>query len=138
MKLISVIIGALFLQSGIAFAAATPNLVGTWDAVSGYWSATGTESNPAPAEQFQKPVHQKLIIAAQQEKTFNGNTFLYNGQSRFIAGVIGADGKSIILSSDNGSSAGSVNQDNNQISICGASILSTRNFAFCTVFKRAK
>ena len=52
MKLISVIIGALFLQSGIALAAA-PNLVGTWEPVSGYWSATGTESNPAPAEQFQ-------------------------------------------------------------------------------------
>ena len=105
---------------------------------SGNWSATGTESHPAPAELFQKPLHQKLIIVAQQANAFNGSNVLYNGKSRFLAGVIGLDGKSLVLSIDNGVSTGLFNPDNSQISFCGISILSTRNFAFCTVFKRAK
>jgi len=138
MKLKSIIIGGLFLQAGLTFAANTPNIVGVWEATSGYWSQTGTDSNPAPVELSQKPIQQNIIIQSQQGNAFNGITIRNSGESRNLAGVIGPDGKSLIISIDYGAGTGLLAEDGAQLSYCGTTIQLTRNFAFCTIFKRVK
>lgn len=137
MKLKTAIIATIFLQVGTAFAAA-PNLVGTWEAVSGYWASTGTDSKPAPAELAQKPVQKKLVIQAQQGNAFNGASIRYTGESRLLAGVIAADGKSLLFSTDYGISSGSLSKDNSQINFCGTTIELNRNMAYCTTFQKVK
>lgn len=137
MKLKSIIIAGLVLQSGLTFAA-PPNMVGTWEAVSGYWAGTGTEMNPAPAELSQKPVQQKLVIGVQEESAFHGVSIRQGGESRNLAGVIGPDGRSLVFSIDYGTGSGTLSADGTQMTNCGTTIQLTRNFAFCTVFKKAK
>ncbi len=137
MKQIKVILGAVLLQAGVALADA-PNLVGNWEVVSGYSALNGTSTNPAPSELFQTPMYKDLIIDDQKENAFTGHLTRDNGEKRFLAGVFGPDGKSVFLSTDNGSHIGSVSQDNNQLSTCGNTVSSTRNRSYCTVFKRVK
>jgi len=138
MNLKSIIIAGVFLHTGLTFAADAPNIVGTWEATSGYWSQTGTDSNPAPVELSQKPIQQNLIIQAQQGNTFHGTTIRSSGESRNLAGVIGPDGKSLIFSIDYGAGTGLLTEDGSQMRYCGTTIQLTRNFAFCTIFKKVK
>jgi len=138
MKLKSIIIGGLFVQAGLTFAANTPNIVGVWEATSGYWSQTGTDSNPAPVELSQKPIQQNIIIQSQQGNAFHGITIRHSGESRNLAGVIGPDGSSLVISIDYGTGTGLLAEDGAQMSYCGTTIQLTRNFAFCTIFKRVK
>ena len=88
MKNLSSIVGlSLAVMVGSSFAADAPNIVGTWEATSGYWSQTGTDSNPAPAELSQKPVQQNIIIQVQQGNAFHGATIRYSGgESKFSWG----------------------------------------------------
>ena len=137
MKKIKVMLGVVPVQAGAALATAL-NLVGSWEVVSGYSSLNGTSTNPAPTELSQTPMYKDLIIDDQKENVFTGHLTRDNGEKRFLAGVFGPDGKSVFLSTDNGSHIGSVSQDNNQLSTCGNTVSSTRNRSYCTVFKRVK
>ena len=139
MKNLSSIVGlSLAVMVGSSLAADTPNIVGTWEATSGYWSQTGTDSNPALAELSQKSVQQNIIIQVQQGNAFHGTTIRYSGESRNLAGVIGPDGRSLFFSIDYGAGTGLLSEDGNQMRYCGTTIQVTRNFAFCTIFKRVK
>ena len=138
MKKLLLVAFSFVVMVGSSVAADGPNLVGTWEAISGYWSQTGTDSNPAPAELSQKPVQQNIIIQAQQGNAFHGLTIRYSGESRNLAGVIGPDGKSLFFSIDYGAGTGLLSEDGNQMRYCGTTLQLTRNFAFCTTFKRVK
>jgi len=138
MKNLFLVVLSFAMMTGSSFAADGPNIVGTWEAISGYWSQTGTDSNPAPAELSQKSVQQNIIIQAQQGNAFNGVKVRFSGECRFLAGVIGPDGRSLFLSIDYGAGTGLLSEDGNQMRYCGTTIQLTRNFAFCTMFKRVK
>jgi hypothetical protein len=138
MKLKSIIVLGLLTQAGQAFAVDIPNIVGTWEATSGYWSQTGTDSNPAPTELSQNSIHQNLIIVNQQGNAFHGKTIRSSGESRNLAGVIGLNGKSLFVSIDYGTGTGSLSEDGSEIWYCGTTIQLTRNFAFCTTFKKMR
>lgn len=138
MKLIKLIIGVLSLQVGVAFASTAPNLVGNWEAVSGYWSFTGSVENPAPSKLSQKPLHTKMTISEQEGSVFVGKIVRYDGELREVAGAIHPDGKTIDLSIDNSETRAILSQNNNQLSSCGTTVSISHNRAFCTIFRKVK
>ena len=130
-------VGVVGLGAGFTYAAESPQLIGSWEASSGYWAYIGTAANPAPPEFSQTPLHIKLNVVEQKGNAFSGHMTRYDGERRNLVGVISPDGKSIYLSLDNAIENASLSKNNAELITCGTTVQTVHNRAHCTVFKRA-
>ena len=136
-KLMAAVAGLIGLGSGFSYAADSPQLIGAWEASSGYWAYAGTAANPAPVEFSQTPLHIKLNVTEQKGNAFSGYMTRYDGDKRNLVGVIAPDGKSIYLSLDSAIENASLSKNNSELTACGITVQTVHNRAHCTVFKRA-
>jgi len=138
MKKIKIIVIFLLVQASNSFGATTPDLLGSWIAVSGYFSSTGTPSAPAPVIFSKYSLVTEILISDQENSAFSGISFLINGEKRNIAGVLQTDDKSIYISQDNAILIGHLSLDNTQMVLCGSNVLTNINTATCGVFNKTK
>jgi len=126
------------LFSNMAFAQSTPNVIGTWEAISAVIASSGTEEKQSRLVLSNKKdaAILKFVISTQEGGAFQGETHWRDGVKNLVVGVFHGDGKSITFSSDVGVGTGYV--ANNEMEICSASILTTKNRASCTLLKKVK
>ena len=126
------------MSAGFAYAQTTPNLVGTWDAVSAVSASSGTEDKQSRLVLSNKKDSAiiKFTISTQDGAAFQGETTWRDGVKNLVVGVFHKDGKTLILSSDVGVGTGYV--VNNEMEFCSASVLTTKNRASCTLLKKVK
>ena len=129
----------IFFHSSTIFAATTQlNLLGTWTAISGSWSFTGTKNNFIKTKLLQEPLHPQLEIIEQKGAAFSGDFKRYDGKGPIVAGVIAPDNQHIYMSLDSSSAVGTFDQANLTLTICGTTVENTHNRAFCSIYKKDK
>lgn len=123
---------------GFAYAQTTPNILGTWEAVSAVSSASGTEDKQSRLVLSNKKdaAILKFTISTQDGGAFHGETIWRDGVKNFVSGVFHRDGKTLTFSSDVGVGTGYVMND--EMEFCSASVLTTKNRASCTQLKKVK
>ena len=123
---------------GFSYAQTTPNILGTWEAVSAVSSASGTEDNQSRLVLSNKKdaAILKFTISTQDGAAFHGETIWRDGVKNFVSGVFHRDGKTLTFSSDVGVGTGYVMND--EMEFCSASVLTTKNRASCTQLKKVK
>ena len=128
----------IIMFASSCYAQSVPNLKGNWEAVSAVSASSGTEDKQARLVLSNKKDSAiiKLTITSQDGGAFQGETTWRDGLKNIIVGVFHKDGKTLILSSDVGVGTGYVVND--EMEICSASILTTKNRASCTQLKKVK
>jgi hypothetical protein len=131
----------LILPLGLAsfsHAQTPPNLIGKWEVVSAVSASGGTETKQARLVLSNKKDSAilKLHITSQEGGAFHGETTWRDGVKNFVVGVFHKDGKTLTLSSDVGVGTGYVIND--EMELCSASLLTTKNRASCTQLKKVK
>ena len=128
----------LALFASFSYAQTIPSLMGKWEVVSAVSASSGTESKQARLVLSNKKDSAiiKLHISSQEGSAFHGETTWRDGVKNFVVGVAHKDGKTLTLSSDVGVGTGYVVND--EMEICSASLLTTKNRASCTQLKKVK
>ena len=126
------------IASGQAFAADYPDMVGTWERVSGMRAVTGTSKNKQPAVLTPSGESglQVIKVAEQKSGVFDGEATLVDGESYLIAGAFRRDGKRYVMSSDIGTLSGEVSGD--EMEACFTTLLTSVNIAGCYQLKKTK
>ncbi len=121
-----------------AYATDYPNIVGTWERVSGMRAMTGTAQNKqAPVLTAAGESGLKMLkVTSQISGVFEGEAKLVDGESHLIAGAIRKDGKRYVISSDIGTLSGEITGD--EMEACFTTLLTTVNIAGCYQMKKAK
>jgi hypothetical protein len=122
--------------AGSSYAADAPNIVGTWKAISGVSSTTGTELKKAPAVLSQQPWHSEINITEQKGRVFNGATKRPDGSQLMLAGAFAANGKNFTISTDKGILTGTY--EAGKLEYCGATLSTEYNLTFCSTLEKAK
>ena len=124
--------------ASFSYAQTAPNLIGKWEAVSAVSASGGTETKQARLILSNKKdsAIMKLHISSQDGGAFHGETTWRDGVKNFVVGVFHKDGKTLTLSSDVGVGTGYIAND--EMEICSASLLTTKNRASCTQLKKVK
>jgi hypothetical protein len=124
--------------AGFSYAQTAPNLTGKWEVVSAVSASSGTETKQARLVLSNKKDSAilKLHISSQEGGAFHGETTWRDGVKNFVVGVIHKDGKTLTLSSDVGVGTGYVVND--EMEICSASLLTSKNRASCSQLKKVK
>jgi len=124
--------------ASFSYAQNAPNLIGKWEAVSAVSASGGTETKQARLVLSNKKdsAIMKLHISSQDGGAFHGETTWRDGVKNFVVGVFHKDGKTLTLSSDVGVGTGYVVND--EMELCSASLLTTKNRASCTQLKKVK
>lgn len=138
MNMYKFLIILLTLFTSFSYAQTAPNLVGKWEAVSAVSASSGTESKQARLVLSNKKDSAilRLHITSQDGGAFHGETVWGDGVKNLIVGVFHKDGKTLTLSSDIGSGTGYVVND--EMELCSASVLTTKNRSSCTQLKKMK
>lgn len=135
-------LGLTFLMSSAMFstvlAADYPNIVGTWERVSGMRAVTGTSQNKqAPVLTTSGESGLQMIrVADQKSGVFEGEAKLVGGENHLIAGAFRQDGKRYVISSDIGTLSGEVAGD--VMEACFTTLLTNVNIAGCYQLKKIK
>ena len=124
--------------SSQAYCADYPNIVGTWERMSGMRAVTGTAQNKqTPVLTSAGESGLKMIkISTQNSGVFEGEAKLVDGENHLIAGAFRKDGKRYVISSDIGTLSGEISGD--EMEACFTTLLTTVNIAGCYQLKRAK
>jgi len=123
------------LATGQACAEDYPNIVGTWERVTGMRAVRGTPQNKrAPVLTTKGESGLKVIkVTSQDSGVFEGEATLVDGENHFIAGAFRKDGKRYVMSSDIGALSGEVSGD--EMEVCFTTLLTTINVAGCYQMK---
>lgn len=126
------------LASSQVFAAEYPNIVGTWERVSGMRAVTGTAQNKQTAVLTSSGESglKMIRIANQNSGVFDGEATLVGGEAHLVAGAFRKDGKRYIISSDIGTLSGEISGD--EMEACFTTLLTTVNIAGCYQLKKIK
>ncbi len=121
-----------------AYAADYPNIVGTWERVSGMRAVTGTSQNKqTPVLTTAGESGLKMIkVSSQNSGVFEGEAKLVDGENHLIAGAFRKDGKRYVISSDIGTLSGEILGD--EMEVCFTTLLTTVNIAGCYQMKKVK
>ncbi len=124
--------------ASFSYAQTAPNLIGKWEAVSAVSASGGTETKQSRLVLSNKKDSAilKLHISSQEGGAFQGETTWRDGVKNLVVGVFHRDGKTLTLSSDVGAGTGYVVND--EMELCSASVLTTKNRASCTLLKKVK
>jgi hypothetical protein len=131
-----IILSTLF--SSFSYAQTAPNLMGKWEVVSAVSASGGTETKQARLVLSSKKDSAiiKFHISSQEGGAFHGETTWRDGVKNLVVGVVHKDGKTLTLSSDVGVGTGYIVND--EMEICSASLLTTKNRASCSQLKKVK
>lgn len=119
-----------------AIATDYPNILGTWNRVSGSRAVTGTSQNQllSVISDTSESGLQTLRISEQKNGAFIGEARLKGGETYLIAGAFRKDGKRYVISSDIGSLSGEV--QGNELEACFTTLLTNINIAGCYQLKK--
>jgi hypothetical protein len=126
------------LASGHAVGADYPNVVGTWERVSGMRAVTGTAQHKVPAVLTPDGESglQQIVVAGQKSGVFDGQAKLVDGEHHLIAGAFRKDAKRFVISSDIGTLSGEIAGD--EMEACFTTLLTSVNIAGCYQLKKVK
>jgi hypothetical protein len=129
----------LALFSVSAFAADTPNLVGSWVPVE-YSSARvgpreGLPTYTTPNLSHDLKVAWKLVIESQDGSAFAGHNTGPSGRPTQVVGVIRADGTRFVMATEGGSASGEIMGD--RLEFCVTDNIPVYVGAICTIYQRA-
>ncbi len=112
-------------------AADYPNVLGTWEWVSGSRATTGTAQNQLPPAMSASGELglQTLRISEQKGGAFVGEAKLATGERYLLAGAFRKDGKRYVISSDIGVLSGEV--VGSELEVCFTTVLTNVNIAGC-------
>jgi hypothetical protein len=142
-----ILLQAVLLASiSTAQAVEYPKMIGTWQQVSVVGADSGTSENPLPLKFFNEvsKTPTVYIVDRNEGPLFSGKRVSgfgakelpkISGTHSFVA-AFKPDGKNFILSEDTHIGFGEVTDDT--VSICAATILTTRNFVACGTYKKVK
>lgn len=124
--------------TSFSYAQTAPNLMGKWEVASAVSASGGTESKQARLVLSNKKDSAIITfhITSQESGAFHGETTWRDGVKNLVVGVLHKDGKTLTLSSDVGVGTGYVAND--EMEICSASLLTTKNRASCSQLKKVK
>ena len=124
--------------ASFVYAQTTPNIIGTWEAVSAVSASGGTEDKQSRIVLSNKKdaAILKFTISTQDGAAFQGETTWKDGLKNLVSGVFHRDGKTLTFSSDVGVGTGYVAND--EMEFCSASVLTTKNRASCTQLKKVR
>ena len=124
--------------TSFSYAQTAPNLMGKWEVVSAVSASGGTESKQARLVLSNKKDSAIITfhITSQEGGALHGETTWRDGVKNLVVGVLHKDGKTLTLSSDVGVGTGYVVND--EMEICSASLLTTKNRASCSQLKKVK
>jgi hypothetical protein len=130
---------ALTLTLGVlgqSSAADYPNVLGTWERVSGSRATTGTEQNKLPPTMSASGDQglQTMRIDEQKGGAFVGEATLATGEKYLLAGAFRKDGKRYVISSDIGVLSGELM--GNELEACFTTLLTSVNIAGCYQLKK--
>jgi hypothetical protein len=126
------------LFASYSYAQTVPNLIGRWEVVSAVSASSGTETKQSRLVLSNKKdsAITKFHITNQEGGAFHGETTWGDGAKNLVVGVFHKDGKTLTLSSDIGAGTGYFAND--ELELCSASVLTTKNRASCSQLKKVK
>jgi hypothetical protein len=126
MHKIAIIVGATMLAATAAHAADAPELTGTW---------AGSGASVSEDEGWQPTRSTTIQITEQRGSVFKGHVTYEGGEEDFL-GVVKADGKTLMMTDDDGDVTATLSSPN-EMELCYIAG-DDDAIAYCTILKRSE